>query len=133
VVGERALVVVAGGRVADFPNVDLREGGLEALPLDDAEVDAALCVLVLHHVEALDRAFAEMRRVVKPGGKVILADMIAHVRQEARQTMGHVHLGFAESTIRELAEEAGFELRGWRLIPTPGDVQGPQLFVAVLT
>jgi SAM-dependent methyltransferase len=129
---ERAMLDVAAERVADLPNVDLREGGLEALPLADAEVDAALCVLVLHHVETLDRAFAEMRRVVRPGGKVILADMVAHDRQDYRQSMGHVHLGFSEDTIRELAEEAGFHLHSWRTIPTPADVQGPPLFVAVV-
>ena len=49
-----------------FDNVDLRRGELEALPIDDARLDAATLMLVLHHVPEPERALAEVARVLKP-------------------------------------------------------------------
>ena len=47
---EQAMLDVAATRLDGVDNVELRHGSLESLPLGDAEVDAALCMLVLHHV-----------------------------------------------------------------------------------
>jgi arsenite methyltransferase len=83
-VGERGFVIgvdaspqmlaAAAGRCADFENVALREGQLTALPVDDASVDAALCVQVLEYVPDATAALAELRRAVRPGGRVVVWD-----------------------------------------------------------
>jgi SAM-dependent methyltransferase len=56
------------------PEAEFRTGDLTALPLDDASVDVAVCSLALTHLPDPAPAIAELARVVKPGGRVILSD-----------------------------------------------------------
>jgi SAM-dependent methyltransferase len=56
------------------PEADFRTGDLMALPLDDASVDVAVCSLALTHLTDPAPAIAELARVVRPGGRVILSD-----------------------------------------------------------
>lgn len=129
---ELAMLQVAADRVRELPGVELREGRLDALPLDAASVDLALCQLVLHHVEALPPVYAEVARVLAPGGRLVLVDMVEHDREDFRDTMGHRHLGFSEATVATLAQGAGLALRSWRVLPPDPAAQGPGLFVAVI-
>ena len=80
-------------------HVDLRQGTLEALPIGDGEVDVVLLVLVLHHVPDPARALAEAARILRPGGRLVVVDMQPHDREDYRQRMGHVWLGFGEPQI----------------------------------
>ena len=66
-------------------------------------------MLVLHHVPEPARALAEVARVLKPGGRVIVADMLPHDRDNYRQQMGHVWLGFSDEQITSLMRDSGFE------------------------
>jgi len=68
--------------------------------------------------------------VLKPGGRLVLVDMLPHDRESYRQQMGHVWLGFAEDHTARLLGEAGFERT--RVVPLPADAKakGPALFVA---
>ena len=110
--------------------VELRQGELEALPIADGELDAALLSLVLHYVPDPARAIAEAARVVRPGGRVLLVDMLPHARDEYRQSMGHVWQGFTPAQVTQWLDAAGLERP--RVIPLPADPQakGPMLFVA---
>jgi ArsR family transcriptional regulator len=103
---------------------------LEALPLASASVDAAVCMLVLHHVEDPQAVLAEMRRIVRPGGMAVVVDMAAHDRQEYRQTMGHRHLGFSEAEMAGLLLAAGFDAPRLVHVPAEPEARGPSLFVA---
>lgn len=117
-------------RLRDVGNVEFRRGGLEHLPLSDASLDAACLLLVLHHVAEPARVLLEAARVVKPGGRVLVADMLPHDHDDYRQTMGHVWLGFPEAQLARWLSAAGFaEIRTVSLPPTPG-AKGPALFVA---
>jgi SAM-dependent methyltransferase/DNA-binding transcriptional ArsR family regulator len=111
-------------------NVELRRGDLEALPIDTAQVDAAMVTLVLHHVPQPGKALAEVARVVKPGGRVLVVDMLPHDRENYRQQMGHVWLGFSEAHLQRLLNESG--INDVRIVALPADVKarGPALFVA---
>lgn len=128
---EPAMLEAAAERVRGLPNVELRQGGLEALPLADAEAHAALCVLVLHHVVDLAAAFAEVRRVLVPGGRLVVVDMVAHDREDWRQAMGHVHLGFERDFLSRNAVAGGLEPASFRGLPPAPDAHGPPLFVAL--
>jgi ArsR family transcriptional regulator len=76
------------------------------------------------------RALAEVHRVLKSGGRLVLVDMLPHDREQYRQQMGHVWLGFGEEHMNRLLMEAGFTRT--RVVPLPVDsrAKGPALFVA---
>ncbi len=76
------------------------------------------------------RTLAEVRRVLKPGGRVLVVDMLPHDRSEYQQQMGHVWLGFSEKTIKKHLEGAGFERATVRPLPEETDAKGPGLFAA---
>jgi ArsR family transcriptional regulator len=124
------MLEAAARRLTDHSNVVLRRGSLESLPLDDATLDAATFVLVLHHLASPAAALTEGRRVLKRGGRIVLVDMAPHDHEEYRQQMGHVWLGFSEDQVRRLLEQAGFA--DVRCLPLPVDTEsnGPALFVA---
>jgi ubiquinone/menaquinone biosynthesis C-methylase UbiE/DNA-binding transcriptional ArsR family regulator len=125
-----AMLQAAKKRLHGIDNIELRRGELEALPIDDARIDAATLMLVLHHVPEPARALAEVARVLKPGGRVLLVDMLPHDRESYRQQMGHVWLGFSDDHVRRLFSQSEFE--DIRIIVLPPDVRskGPGLFVA---
>lgn len=124
------MMQAAKKRLRGFDNVDVRRGELEALPIDDARLDLAMLTLVLHHVIEPGRALSEVARVLKPGGRIAVVDMLPHDRESYRQQMGHAWLGFSEPMVRSLLAEAGFE--GIRVVPLSTDpaARGPALFVA---
>lgn len=57
-------------------NVEWREAFMEALPLPDAVFDVVVCNGVLNLSTRKSRALAEMRRVLRPGGRLALADLV---------------------------------------------------------
>lgn len=124
------MLDAAERRLRDVPNVQVRKGDLESLPIEQGLLDAATLVLVLHHVPDPAGAIGEAARVLKPGGRLLIMDMLPHDREEYRQQMGHVWLGFAEDQIRRLCTGAGFA--DVRVVPLPPDrdAKGPALFVA---
>jgi len=125
-----AMLQAARRRLQDCDNVELRRGELEALPIDNDRLDAATLMLVLHHVPEPRRALLEVVRVLKPGGHLVVVDMLPHDRESYRQQMGHVWLGFGDAFTRDLMHESGFgEIK---IVPLPPDAKakGPGLFVA---
>jgi ArsR family transcriptional regulator len=125
-----AMLKAARTRLSAAENVDVRAGELEALPIDDGELDAALLFLVLHYVAEPAAALAEARRVLRPGGRLLVIDMAPHDRDEYRQTMGHVWLGFGAEQLEGWTRDTGF--CGFRYVPLPADpaAKGPTLFAA---
>lgn len=129
--GSSDMVRAARRRLKGATHVDVRRGDMEALPIDDGQLDVAILALVLHHVPEPVRALAEVSRVLKPGGRVLIVDMLPHDREEYQHQMGHVWLGFSEKTIRKHLETAGFDRPVVTLLPTEATVKGPSLFVAI--
>ena len=127
---EQAMLDAAARRLGDTPGVELRQGELTDLPVADGEADAAICILVLHHVEDAARALCEAARILRPGGQLLLVDMVAHDRQDYRRTMGHAHLGFDQPTLARLCDGTTLTLARYRALPPDPDASGPGLFVA---
>jgi len=125
-----AMLQAARKRLSVFTNIDLRRGELETLPIDDGRLDAATLMLVLHYVPEPQRALAEASRALKPGARILIVDMLPHDRENYRQQMGHVWLGFSDEHIRKVLNDTGFD--DARVVPLAPDAKarGPALFLA---
>ena len=88
-------------------NVELRQADGLALPLDDTSVDAVFANMYLHHIPEPPLAIAEMVRVLKPGGRLVLTDADEHHHEWMREEMADVWPGFDRGQIRRWFEEAG--------------------------
>ena len=125
-----AMLQAAKRRLHGIENIELRRGELEALPIDEARLDAATLMLVLHHVPEPQRALAEVARVLKPRGQAVIVDMLPHDRESYRKQMGHVWLGFSEGTVSRLLDESGFVETRFVALSPDSKAKGPALFVA---
>ena len=127
-----AMLRASRARLATRPNVDVREGTLESLPVEGGELDVAILSLVLHYVADPPLALAGVHRALKKEARVLIVDMMPHDRAEYRQTMGHVWLGFGEDQLTRWSEDAGFETCRFAPLAAPTHSKGPTLFSAVL-
>jgi ubiquinone/menaquinone biosynthesis C-methylase UbiE/DNA-binding transcriptional ArsR family regulator len=128
--GSTDMVQAARKRLKGLHQVEVRRGDMEALPIDDGILDVAIVALVLHHVPEPARAFAEIHRVLKSGGRALIVDMQPHERVDYQQQMGHVWLGFSEKSIKKYLEGAGFATVSITPLPADENAKGPSLFVA---
>ncbi len=125
-----AMLEAARARLKATPNVDVREGALEGLPVDDGALDAGTLFLALHHVADPARVLAEAHRAIREGGRLVVVDMLPHDREDYRQQMGHVWLGFSEKQTRRDLGDAGFSAIRVHPLPVDPSARGPRLFVA---
>ena len=125
------MLDAARERLRDITNVEFRRGDLEALPLQDGELDVALLSLVLHHSPDPARALTEVGRSVRVGGRALVIDMLPHEREEYQHQMGHVWLGFSDTQTARFLRAAGFSNVRVRMLPADTLAKGPALFAAV--
>ena len=102
------MLEAAAKLLPEGPEISLRIGDLEHLPLRDGEADAAVMSLVLHHLPAPQQGIAEMGRVVRPGGRAVLADFQLHDNETLRSLYGDRWLGFSPDDLHTWLERAGF-------------------------
>lgn len=88
--------------------LEYRQGDLEAVPIGDGLVDLALFSQSLHHALHPGRAVAEAWRILKPGGRIAVLDLVQHRFAEARELYADVWLGFSEVELESLLGKAGF-------------------------
>ena len=90
-----AMLTRAGEKMvqAGYQHVSFREGMAEHLPLATGSVDVAMCHMLLHHVVSPRTVLAELRRVVRPGGYVVIIDAHTHTHHWTPQAFGDLHYG----------------------------------------
>ncbi len=115
--------------------ISFDRGELEALPLQARSQDAAFLSLVLHHAAQPAVALAEAARVVRPGGAVVVVDLVAHGHEWLREEQEDLWLGFSEADIRALAARAGLTDVRHRVVSrtTPKRAPGAPLELFVLS
>jgi ubiquinone/menaquinone biosynthesis C-methylase UbiE/DNA-binding transcriptional ArsR family regulator len=111
-----------------LPNVQLRQGKLEELPIADGELDIALFFLVLHYVVDPVLVLKEAARALKPGGRLLIVDMMPHDNEEMQETMGHLWPGFSSEQLDEWLKAAGFSRTQHIALPVDARAKGPALF-----
>ena len=75
-------------------------------------------------------ALTEAYRALKPDGRILIIDMMPHQREEYRQQMGHLWLGFSRDELESWTRTAGFRRPRYRPLPVDPEAKGPALFVA---
>ncbi|MDP6633361.1 MAG: metalloregulator ArsR/SmtB family transcription factor [Phycisphaerae bacterium] len=132
------MLDVCRDRIAQsgLDNVELRLGDAEALPLDDAECDTVFSSMLLHHLTSPQQGVAEMARVLAPGGKVVIIDLVKHANDWTREVMADLWLGFTEEQIQSYLRDAGFVDLNYStstvLSPSGGERTGKlQVFIAI--
>jgi SAM-dependent methyltransferase len=125
-----AMLKAARKRLGDRKNVDLRKGDLSAVPIDNEKCDAAMLILALTYVAGPAAVLAEMARVLKPGGRAVIVDLLPHDREEFRRQLGQTRLGFDAKELEQLLGDAGFADVTVRPLPPEPSAKGPALFLA---
>ncbi|HSJ02817.1 MAG TPA: metalloregulator ArsR/SmtB family transcription factor [Verrucomicrobium sp.] len=112
-------MVAFGARLAEqhgFSNLDFRLGDIEDPPIEDETVDLALFSQALHHAGHPNQALSAAHRILKPGGRVVVLDLLKHSFEKARLLYADVWLGFSEVDMHEMLEAAGFRHIEIRLV-----------------
>ena len=73
--GSPKMLALAARRCEGHDNVEFHEADATSLPVEDARFDAALCVQVLEYVPAVSASLAELHRVLRPGGRIVVWDV----------------------------------------------------------
>ncbi|MEM6552087.1 MAG: metalloregulator ArsR/SmtB family transcription factor [Planctomycetota bacterium] len=129
----KPMLEAAAARTRELPNVHLHHGELEALPIDDSSVDAALLVLVLAYLDDPAPVLSEMHRILRPGGTALVIDLLEHERDDFRRDMEQVRCGFAPADLDDLLTTAGLATPRTHALPPEAHTKGPALLMATAT
>jgi len=90
-------------------NIEYRLGDMEELPIQSASVDLVFFSQSLHHALHPERAVIEAARILVPGGRVVILDLVKHRFEEARELYADEWLGFSETELESMLEKAQFK------------------------
>jgi ubiquinone/menaquinone biosynthesis C-methylase UbiE len=122
---EMLALARANLEAAALDNCEVRLGDMYGLPLADHTVDAAVLHQVLHYADDPAAAIREAARVLRPGGRLMIADFAPHELEYLRAEHAHRRLGFSDDEVDSWFVAAG-------LVPAkPERVPGSPLTVVV--
>lgn len=124
------MLAAAKRRARGLANVEFHRADLAELPVADASCDAALLLLALTHVERPAAAVAEMARILKPGGRAVVVDLLHHDRDEFRRRMGQLRNGFAAAELQAMLHDAGLTAAACAPLSPEAEAKGPALLLA---
>jgi len=90
-------------------NIEFRIGDMEEVPIEDASVDLVFFSQSLHHALHPERALQEACRILRPGGRIVILDLLKHRFEEARELYADEWLGFSEAEMQAMLTKACFQ------------------------
>ena len=124
------MLGAARRRLGSMSNVELRQGELEALPIDAGALDAAVLCLVLHYIAEPVAVLREARRALRPAGRLLVVDMMPHEREDYREQYGHQWLGISPEQLHDWCTDAGLQVVRYTPLPADPAAKGPTLFAS---
>jgi ArsR family transcriptional regulator len=91
-----------------FSNLEYRLGDIEAPPIAPETIDLAILSQALHHAINPAKAIRAAHRLLRPGGRILILDLLAHTFEQARELYADVWLGFTEVELLYALQKAGF-------------------------
>lgn len=101
------MLEVARKNLAGVENVVLALSEGHSLPLPSGSLDATFANMYLHHAPDPASAIAEMARVLKPGGRLVITDLDKHDHEWMSREMADVWMGFERTQVEEWYRAAG--------------------------
>jgi ArsR family transcriptional regulator len=92
----------------DLTNLEYRLGDIESPPIESNTVDLAMLSQALHHALDPVKALHAAWDILKPGGCLLILDLLKHSLEEARELYADNWLGFSELELESMLSEAGF-------------------------
>ena len=89
-------------------NLEYRLGDIEEPPIEEKSVDLVVFSQALHHAGNPQRAVQSAYKILRPGGRLVILDLLAHQFEQARELYADTWLGFTESAVAGFLEDAGF-------------------------
>ncbi len=110
------MVEVGTQLAKDHPNLEYRLGDIEEPPIEDGSIDLAIFSQALHHANSPQRAVQSAYRILRPGGRIAILDLLAHSFEQARELYADLWLGFSEVELLRLLEQTGFQENEVRVV-----------------
>ena len=117
----REMLAIARASIEDarLRHLQMRHGDIFALPFSNDSADFITIHQVLHYLDEPGRALAEAARVLKPGGRLLIADFAPHELEQLRDEQAHRRLGIAGEQMIGWLRRAGLDLVSQEVLPPP--------------
>ena len=109
------VLAAARRRLSGYNNISLQRGDMHALPFVDASFDVVFALHALAYSARPDLALAEAARMLRPGGRLLVAALKQHPHAETMRAYDHLNLGFQPDALADMLRGTGLQVESCRV------------------